>query len=175
MGGVSTKLACSCVLELMTIDETIMDHIEAGCYKMYGDDLVRFATAIVGPSDAQDVVSQAMTKLLSNGALRGAGNQRALLYRTTFNEAKSMQRSVVRRRLRERRTAKVIAVHDPDVRPDVVHAVLRLSPQQRACVWLTYWADLRTSDIAEYLEISEGSVKQHLSRARHNLKEVLDE
>jgi RNA polymerase sigma-70 factor (ECF subfamily) len=159
----------------MTIDEITAGLIEAECYEMYGDDLVRFATAIVGPSDAQDVVSQAMAKLLSNGGLRDAENQRALMYRTAFNEAKSLQRSSVRRRLRERKTAKVIAVHDPDIRPDVLHAVLRLSPRQRACVWLAYWADLGTTDIAEYLDISDGSVKQHLSRARQNLKEVLDE
>jgi len=159
----------------MTIDGTTTGQTEAECYEKYGDDLVRFTTAIVGPSDAQDVVSQAMVKLVSSGALRSAENQRALMYRTAFNEAKSLQRSAVRRKLRERKTAKEIAVHDPDIRPDVVHAVLRLSPRQRACVWLAYWADLRTTDIAEYLDISDGSVKQHLSRARKNLKEVLDE
>lgn len=154
---------------------TTMPRVEADHYRQYGDDLVRFATAIVGPSDAQDVVSQAMTTLLANGALTEALNPRALMYRTTFNQAISMQRSGMSRQIRERRTAKAISVNDPDIRPDVLHAVLRLSPQQRACVWLTYWADLRNADVAEFLDINVGTVKQHLSRARHILKEVLDE
>ena len=152
-----------------------MTPVEADLYATYGDDLVRFASTVAGSSDAQDVVSQAMTKLIGNGALRDAPSPRALMYRTVFNEARSMQRSGLRRRWRERATARSIVIHDPEVRPDVVEAVLRLSPQQRACVWLTYWADLSVADTADHLGISEGSVKQHLSRARNHLKGVLNE
>lgn len=157
------------------MDGTTMTPVEADLYATCGDDLVRFASTVAGPSDAQDVVSQAMTKLIGNGTLRAASNPRALMYRAVFNEAKSMQRSGFRRRWRERATAKSVVTHDPEVRPDVVEAVLALSPQQRACVWLKYWADLSIANTADYLGISEGTVKQHLSRARNHLKEVLDE
>ncbi len=116
------------------MDEITTTPVEADLYATYGDDLARFASTVAGPSDAQDVVSQAMTKLIGNGALRDAPNPRALMYRTVFNEAKSMQRSGFRRRWRERTTATSIVIHDPEVRPDVVVAVLRLSPQQWACV-----------------------------------------
>lgn len=171
----STWEVVGCVLWLMRMGKTTLTPVEADLYATYGDDLVRFASTVAGPSAAQDVVSQAMAKLISNGALREAPNPRALMYRTVFNEAKSMQRSVFSRRRRERATARSVVAHDPEVRPDVVEAVLRLSPQQRACVWLTYWADLSVADTADHLGISEGTVKQHLSRARDRLKEVLDE
>jgi RNA polymerase sigma factor (sigma-70 family) len=56
-----------------------------------------------------------------------------------------------------------------------VDAVVRLSPQQRACVYLTYWEDLTPPMIAERLGIGEGTVKQYLARARAKLREVLDD
>lgn len=152
-----------------------MTPVEADYYATYGDDLMRFASSVAGPSDASDVLSQAITKLIANGALRDAPNPRALMYCTVFNEAQSMQRSGIRRRWRERASARRLMVYDPEIRPDVVDAVLALSPQQKACVWLKYWADMSIADTAHHLGISEGSVKQYLSRARNHLKEVIDE
>jgi RNA polymerase sigma-70 factor (ECF subfamily) len=64
---------------------------------------------------------------------------------------------------------------NPELRPDVVEAVLALSHQQRACVYLTYWNDFNAGQVAEWLHISEGSVKRHLARARANLRESLVE
>jgi RNA polymerase sigma factor (sigma-70 family) len=86
-----------------------------------------------------------------------------------------MQRSVYRRRARERIFADAIAFQDPDLRPDVIQAVLRLSSRQRACVYLTYWEDLTPTDVAERLGIGEGTVKKYLARARSTLREMLDE
>lgn len=171
----STVWASRDDLVLMRTEEASAVSLEADLYEQYGDGLVRFATAIVGPSDAQDVVSDAMTSLIAAGSLTNARNPRALMYRATFAAAKSRQRSAIRRRLRERRTAQRLVLHDPEIRPDVARAVLALSPQQRACVWLTYWADLSIADVANHLGVERGTVKQHLFRARNRLKDVLDE
>jgi len=137
--------------------------------------LTRFATALVGPSDAADVVSDAIVSLLKSGKLKEADNPDALMYRAVLNKARSHHRSVYRRRARERKFADSIVVQDPELRPDVVDAVVRLSPQQRACVYLTYWEDLTPGDVARRLDIGEGTVKRYLARARANLREVLDE
>lgn len=137
--------------------------------------LTRFATALVGPSDAADVVSDTMVSLLQSGKLAEADNPVALMYRAVLNKARSHHRSVYRRRARERKFAEAVVVHDPELRPDVVDAVVRLSPQQRACVYLTYWEDLAPADVAQRLGIGEGTVKRYLARARAKLREVLDE
>ena len=137
--------------------------------------LTRFATALVGPSDAADVVSDTMVSLLKSGKLVEADNPTALMYRAVLNKARSHHRSVYRRRARERKFADSIVVQDPELRPDVVDAVVKLSPQQRACVYLTYWEDLTPRDVAQRLDIGEGTVKRYLARARANLREVLDE
>jgi RNA polymerase sigma-70 factor (ECF subfamily) len=84
-----------------------------------------------------------------------------------------MQRSFFRRRAREERFVQQWSTAQSGSSPEVVDAVVRLSPQQRACVYLTYWEDLTPPMVAERLGIGEGTVKRYLARARANLREVL--
>lgn len=147
----------------------------AGLYAEYRSDLVRFAAWIGGLDDAADIVSEAMASLLRDSRLVDANNPYALMQRAVVAKARSMQRSMFRRRARERRFAGSAAFEHPQFRPEVVDAVARLSPQQRACVYLTYWEDLTPPMVAERLGIGEGTVKQYLARARAKLREVLDE
>lgn len=59
--------------------------------------------------------------------------------------------------------------------PDVARAVATLAPRQRAAVVLFYFEDRPVSEIAQTLQVSESTVKQHLHRARHRLAELLGE
>ena len=156
-----------------------MDHVierdaDASLYRSHANDLVRFATALVGPFDAQDAVSEAMLSLLRGGGLEDADHPKALMYRAVLAKARSLQRSSFRRRAREQRTAERLAVYEPEVQPEVFAAVVRLSAQQRACIYLTYWEDLTVGEVAERLGIGEGTVKGYLARARAQLRRVLD-
>lgn len=146
-----------------------------GLYAEHRAELVRFAAWIGGANDAADIVSDAMASLLRDGRLVEADHPYALMQRAVVAKARSMQRSGFRRRARERRFAGSAAFEHPELRPDAVAAVARLSPQQRACVYLTYWEDLTPSKVAERLGIGTGTVKQYLARARARLREVLDE
>lgn len=148
---------------------------EAALYEAHRAELFRFATALVGPSDAADVVSDAILALLRGGQLALADSPKALMYRAVLARARSMQRSAFRRRARERRFADRLIAENPELRPDVFAAVVRLSPQQRGCVYLTYWEDLPPGEVAERLGIGEGTVKKYLARARARLREVLDD
>ncbi len=144
-------------------------------YRKYSDDLVRFATGLVGPFDAQDVVTDACLRSFRAKDWANVQNHRAYLYRSVLNHARSHHRSTLRRRLREMKAASP-AIHWPhEVDVDVLAAVDRLSVQQRAAVVLTYWEDLSVAEVAHRLRISEGSVKRHLARARSRLRETLDE
>jgi RNA polymerase sigma-70 factor (ECF subfamily) len=60
----------------------------------------------------------------------------------------------------------------PDI--DVARAIAALSAHQRATVVLFYWDDRPVSEIAMILGSSESTVKQHLHRARHHLRALLD-
>jgi RNA polymerase sigma-70 factor (ECF subfamily) len=142
-------------------------------YRKYADDLVRFATGLVGPFDAPDIVTDACLRAFGAVAWPDVANHRAYLYRTVLNQARSHHRSTLRRRLRDIRAATPDVAFLAEVDIDVLAAVDKLSVQQRASVVLTYWEDLTPAEVATRLGISEGSVKRHLARARTRLKELL--
>jgi RNA polymerase sigma-70 factor (ECF subfamily) len=144
-------------------------------YRKHADDLVRFATGLVGPFDAPDVVIDACLGAFRSKGWPNVTNHRSYLYRSVLNRARSHHRSTLRRRLRELRSAKPDVVAPVEVDVDVLAAVDKLSVQQRASVVLTYWEDLQPAEAAARLGISEGSVKRHLARARARLRELLDE
>jgi RNA polymerase sigma factor (sigma-70 family) len=143
-------------------------------FRKYADDLVRFATGLVGPFDAQDVVTDACLRAFGATGWRQVANHRAYLYRTVVNQAHSHHRSTLRRRLREMRSATPEEARMTEADLDVLAAVDRLSVQQRAAVILTYWEDLPPNEVAARLGMSSGSVKRHLARARSRLREYLD-
>lgn len=144
------------------------------CYRDLAPELIRFATALVGPGDAADVMASAFAKALASPAWPGVLNRRAYLYRAVHNEVRSHTKRSARRRDRETLATSPATWELPGLQPEVRAAVVRLSVRQRAVVVLTYWADLDPAATAEWLGISEGSVRRHLARARANLRKVLD-
>lgn len=160
-------------LEGMIIATGVMDNEQT--YRTYSVELTRYATGLVGPFDAQDVVTDACLKAFESRSWSNVVNRRAYLYRTVMSVANDHHRRTLSRRLREMKTATREAL--PDVTGDldfeVLGAVERLSVQQRAVTFLTYWEDLPPDTVAERMGISVGSVKRHLARARKRLGEML--
>ncbi len=149
---------------------------KADIYKKHSDDLVRFATGLVGPHDGPDVVSAAMVSALWSAGWGAVVNQRAYLYKAVLNEARRHHRSTLRRRSVELRSASSSASDlVPELRPEVLEAVARLSVSQRAVVFLAYWEDMRPADIARDLGLSEGTVHRQLKRGETRLRRILDE
>ncbi|HSF86904.1 MAG TPA: RNA polymerase sigma factor [Acidimicrobiia bacterium] len=135
-------------------------------YRKYADDLVRFATRLVGPFDAQEVVSDACLRAFRSRGWGDVANHRVYLYRSVLSQARSQHRSTLRRRLREMRSAPSGETPPVEANVDVLAAVNTLSVQQRATVVLTYWEDLGPGEVAARVGASERSVKRHLARAR---------
>lgn len=152
-----------------------MDASDADLFEKYVDELTRFATGIVGPNDAQDVVAGAFLRCVTSRSWRKVEDHRRYLYKCVLNEARSNHRSVVRRVRRETRVAQPEGVHGATPRPEVLEAVKLLSLRQRAVVFLTFWSDLGPRAVGDLLRISEGAVRRHLARARAKLRKVLDE
>ena len=111
-------------------------------YRKYADDLTRFATALVGPCDAGDVVSEAVLSCFTSPKWMSVTNRRSYLYRSVYNKARQFHRTAKRRRQRDHLGVGAEFVEPPEVRPEVVAAVFRLSMRQRAVIVLTYWEDL---------------------------------
>lgn len=147
----------------------------AEIYGKYADDLVRFATGLVGPSDAQDVVSNAVVRVMWSKRWPDVANYKAYLYQAVLNEARMHHRSTMRRRAREQRASGTDVIYPKEVRPEVLEAVGKLSAQQRAAIYLTYWEGLGVDEVAVRLGVRQGSVKRHLARGRAKLRGTLEE
>lgn len=143
-------------------------------YRTFASELTRFANSLVGPSDAQDVVSEAVLRVFTSKTWPDVKNHRAYLYRAVLNEARSRHRSSMRRVAREAHASHETTVDPPEVRPEVWAALAGLSPRQRAVAYLTYMEDLDEATVSETLGIGRGSVRQHLGRAREKLRRILD-
>ena len=142
---------------------------DAEVYRKHADELIRFATAMVGPSSAEDMVAAAVLSAIASSQWPDVGNRRAYLFRCVASEAMRSARTAERRLRRERRTAPREATEDHVLDRDVLEAMLALSTRQRAVVYLTYWQDLTAVEVAESIGSSERTVERELERSRQIL------
>lgn len=142
-------------------------------FERYAVELTRFATSLVGPTEAQDVVSDALLRSMWSDGWVEVANQRAYLYRVVVSQARMYQRSSGRRRQREHQAALGLVATPPESEVDVWEALGHLSVPERAVVFLTYWEDLPEINVAAWLGISERTVRRRLSRSRHKLGRLL--
>lgn len=149
-----------------------MDRLAAeDIWTKWGADLLAYASMLVGPDEAADVVQEVMARLVATED--GAGLTRPYLFRSVLNEVRMQHRAKTRRERREWKASEPRSEHEFLSDPDVIAAIGRLSPMQRAVVFLTYWDDLTVEAVADVLQIAPGTVKAHLARARASLRRVL--
>ena len=123
---------------------------------------------------AEDVAQEAFYRLLKNWRTVSTYDvPEAWVRRVAIRIAVREVQRAASRAAKERRELVVSYDDLPD--PDLVRAVRELSPMQRTAVALFYWEDRPVAEIAELLEVSESTVKQHLHRARLRLSELLRE
>lgn len=146
----------------------------AEIYEKYADQLIRFATGIVGPSDSRDVVSAAVVNAMWSPNWESVEHQRAYLYKAVLNEARQHLRSKDRRKVAELQATGGSQIEwIPEVRPEILEAVARLSVSQRAVVFLAYWENMRPAEIARFLGLSDGTVHRQLARGEARLRRIL--
>jgi RNA polymerase sigma factor (sigma-70 family) len=150
---------------VVTLDEAL--------YRKHADELIRFATTLVGPARAEDLFSTAMIKALSATALRDVVEPRAYLFRMVANEARMLWRSDGRRRRREQRFCTAVSGESTSVSAEVRDAMKRLSLRQRSVLFMAYWPEMPNAEIAAALLISLRSVERALSQGRRLLEESL--
>ena len=146
-------------------------------YQKHGADLLRLAVVITGPRYAEDVLSASVLKCLQAKVwpTLDSDERKRYAYRVVVNEG----RLVLKRqgRVVERDSFYVDdrpCFDEPRLPSELLGHIATLSVRQRAVVFLTYWEDLDTRSVAQTLGISEGSVYQHLNRARTALRGKID-
>jgi RNA polymerase sigma-70 factor (ECF subfamily) len=157
---------------MFEIDDTTATSSADELWRSHADELLRFATVLVGPTDAHDIV-EAFLKSTDSMDATGVTNQRAYLFRAVVNHAHDLRRARERRWARDLAAIGPTSTAAPDTFIDVRRAVAGLSVQQRAVVYFAYWEDLPERSIADLLQVAPGTVRRHLVRARFNLRKAL--
>ena len=152
-----------------------MDTLVTEVYAKYADELIRYSTALVGPSGAEDVFAAAFARLLSLSDWSAIREIRAYLYQAVLNEARAQHRATQRRLKRDSRDHSSAMAESASfvVRWEVLDAIRRLGVRQRAVVYLTYWGDLSVDEVADRLGVSVRTVARDLARGRVKLEELL--
>ena len=66
---------------------------KAEVYEKYADQLILFATGLVGPSDGRDVVAAAVVNAMWSASWDSVVHEQAYLYKAVLNEARRHHRS----------------------------------------------------------------------------------
>lgn len=147
-------------------------------------DLVRVAYAVCGDADlAREAAQTAWIKVWQRlGSLREPDKLRPWLVSIASNEARQAIRSRRRRRLREIpaldpefATSLPVATPPTGERSDLISALQRLDPEDRALIAMRYVAGLGSDEIAETTGRSASGVRSRLSRLMSRLREDLGE
>jgi RNA polymerase sigma-70 factor (ECF subfamily) len=139
-------------------------------YRSIAPRLWRALVAYTGdPEIASDAVAEAFAQALHRGAALNAPDRWiwTSAFRIAAGELK--ERSAHMDALPER------SYDMPEEAIFMTNVLRRLSPNQRACVVLHYYADLPDRRIAEILGIGTPTVRVHLMRGRRRLRQLLEE
>lgn len=143
----------------------------------------RLAARMCGPDSAEDVTQEAfLAAWRALPEFRGDCRLSTWLYRLVSNAAIDC----LRREKKHRDTGDVDDLELPDGGPspqeqaersdtrDAVRRALdRLSPEHRQVLLLRFMQELDYGEIARALNVSEGTVKSRINRAKSKLREVL--
>lgn len=156
------------VLEAPVSVDTDQDFEEL--YREHAEGLWRALLAFAGDREiASDAVGEAFAQCLARGsAVRSPGRW---IWRAAFRIAAG--------ELKERRV-RSLPLEDRAMDMDastgeLLSALAKLSPRQRACVVLRYHGGYRPREIAGILGSTAATVRVHLSQARRRLRRVLEE
>ena len=141
----------------------------------WGDMVYRLALArTASVPDAEDVFQEVFLRYFRHEErFHNDEYRKAWLIRCTVNRCKSLLASPWRRRIVPLETAEEVGVED-DYR-EVYSSVLTLPRKYRAVIHLHYFEGLSVAEMAQTLDMPEGTIKSQLSRGRALLRDMLKE
>lgn len=146
-------------------------------YEATAPALVRFATALVGPDDAADVVSAVVVRVLGKRSLSSIEKPEAYLMQAVMNEVRQLHRGRNRQRAAVVRVGPGSDARDTAdlARTDLTDEVMALPPGQRAAAYLVYWCDYTAVEAAALMGWSDGTVRRYLHLVRNKLEGFANE
>ena len=142
--------------------------------KMYMDMVFRVAfNYLKSQSDADDITQNVLIKLYrANKTFENDAHIKHWLIRVTINECKRALLSPWRRTEPIEDYIESLSFEAPE-QSELFEMVMKLPEKHRVVIYLYYFEDYSTDDIARLLSIPSATVRTHLKRARENLKTEL--
>ncbi|MBD7911730.1 MULTISPECIES: sigma-70 family RNA polymerase sigma factor [Clostridium] len=153
----------------LCIDEIISQDLDD-----YGDMLLRLAYSYMkNIYDAEDVVQEVFIQLLKNiGGFKSNDHKNNWLICVTRNICKNKLKSAW---FRKRAELIEIPYYDQYKDGNVLNKVMQLPVKYREIIYLYYYEDYTTVEIASIIDKKEATVRSLLSRGRKILKKELKE
>ena len=125
--------------------------------------------------DAEDAVQEVFLRLYTEEKLFESGEHlRRWLIRVTLNVCRDTLKSPWRKRRVPLDTVPDQPVFDKPEERELYQAVMALPEKYRVTLYLFYYEELSTKEIAELLELRQTAVTTRLSRGRELLKKRLE-
>lgn len=138
--------------------------------------MYRLAYSIVlNAEDAEDIVGETILKAFSHlEKLRNYKKMKAWIFQILVNESKSYLKKRNRIELVEDSSLFIQNEGKKDTASDLLELVCQLDDSFREVLILYYFEEFSVKEIAKILTIPEGTVKSRLSRAREELKQLME-
>ncbi len=144
----------------------------------YSHMVYRMAYSMVkNPQDAEDIHQDVFVKyIMKKPVFEGEEHEKAWFLRVTINMAKNLWRTAWKQ--------KVVSLFDSDVEEqpeamreeeELLEVVKRLPQKYRVVIHLFYYEELSIDEMADLLKEKPSTVRTQLTRARRQLRKMLEE
>ncbi len=153
--------------------------------KNYSDKLFNFVCRIIGDREqALDLVQEIYLKILGKyDNIKDKNKLKAYLFQMAYNMALNYKRDNASHKSKLESDIAIMTQSVPE-QPDMIFessvqreriniAIEKLADKQKQVVLYRFYSEMKIVDIAEVMNVSEGSVKVHLKRGLQNLKKEL--
>lgn len=150
-------------------------------YTKYANDVLRVSYFYLGDRQkAEDVTQDVFLKMLMNPPVFEEGKEKAWLLKVALNKCRDhwkaswVKRVVLGSPLMELAPAPD-TISERIEKQDLMNAVNQLPPDFKEVILLHYYQGFGISEMAEMLNVPEGTISSRMSRARKRLEEILKE
>ena len=129
---------------------------------------------LLNKEDAEDAVGNAILKAYTHiKDLRNVKKMKSWMYSILINEFKNMIRSNSRVDYSNISVDECLDEISED-KSEIYDFIIRLEPIHREIVLLYYYENFKVKEIAQMLQLPEGTIKSRLARARKQIKDFMD-
>lgn len=147
--------------------------------KRYETDMFRFAKSIVGnQADGEDAMQESILKAYEKiDTLRFRSKFKPWIFQILANECYQILRNRQRQEVTDPfefpQQEKQIT-YDESEDEEILRLIMKMQKQHQEVLILYYYDEFTTKEIAQILEIPQGTVKSRLARGRKQLKGLLE-